>query len=155
MRRCSPKFEEQAFKSFQPLPGVVVVAAAQEGGNLAVLCKDTGRIYYRSESGDLDEIDDEIDCDEFVHIPHKYDLNLGQQVVFEFIEANLPEEYKAVQQIFGHSGAYSAFKYLLQSKGLLQSWYDFENAREKEVLLQWCEDNEIELTAESKNDLDS
>lgn len=87
--------------------------------------------------------------------PIKNDLNLGQQLVFEFVEANLPEESDAVRQIFAHRGAYSAFKYLLQSKSLLQSWYDFESEWEKEELLQWCEDNEIELTAEQKDDLDS
>lgn len=47
------------------------VSSAPQGENSAVLCKDTGRIYYRSELGDLDEIDDEIDCDKFVYIPHK------------------------------------------------------------------------------------
>ena len=130
------------------------VSSAPQGENLAVLCKDTGRIYCRSEYGNLDEIDDEIDCDEFIHIPHKNDLDLGQQLIFEFVDMNLPDEYNAVQQIFGHQKAYGTFKYLLQSKGLLQSWYDFENEREKEELLQWCENNEIELTDGPKNDLD-
>jgi hypothetical protein len=32
----------------------------------------------------------------------------------------------------------------------LQSWYDFENQREEEVLRQWCVDEEIEL--ETKGD---
>lgn len=130
------------------------VSSAPQGGNIAVLCKDTGQIYYRSESGSIDEIDDELDCEEFMHIPHKNDLDLGQQLVFEFVEMSLPDEYNAVRQIFGHRGAYGTFKYLLECKGLLQSWYDFENEREKEALIQWCEDNEIELTDEPKEDLD-
>lgn len=128
------------------------VSSAPQGENLAVLCKDTGRIYYSSESGAIDEIGDEIDCDEFIHIPHKNDLDLGEQLVFKFVEMNLPDEYNTVRQIFGYHGAYGTFKYLLQSKGLLQSWYDFENKCEKEELLKWCEDNEIELTNEPGND---
>jgi hypothetical protein len=92
------------------------VSSASRGGNLAFLCKDTGQTYYRSESGDLDEIDDEIDCDEFIQISPKNDLDLGQQLVFEFIERILPNEYVAVRQIFKHGGGYGIFKYLLQSK---------------------------------------
>ena len=35
------------------------VSAAGYGRHSAVLCKDTGKIFYRSEMGDIDEIDDE------------------------------------------------------------------------------------------------
>ena len=122
------------------------VSSAGHGEHSAVLCRDTGQIYYRSEAGDLDEISDrEIDWGKCVDIPHKNDLGLGQQLVFEFVENHLPDEYQQVQQIFRNRGAYGGFKDLLESKGLLQNWYDFEDQREEQALRQWCDENELEL----------
>jgi hypothetical protein len=47
------------------------------GMNRAVLCQDNGEIYYHSEDGVFDELDeDEFDCDNFIVIPHKNDLDL-------------------------------------------------------------------------------
>ncbi len=116
------------------------------GMNTALLDKDTGQFYYRSEMGDMDEIEDEVDEDACIAIPHKNELALGQDLVFEFVQNHLPDEYDEVRQIFRSRGAYGRFKDLLDSKGLLQDWYDFENQAEKRALKQWCEDNGIELS---------
>lgn len=123
------------------------VNSAPYGMNSALLRKDTGRILYRSEMGDIDEIGDEdFDWDSCIEIPHKNDLDLGQRLVFEFIEAHLPDEYRRVRQMFQRQGAYGRFKEFLASRGLLESWYAFESQREEQVLRQWCEENEIELS---------
>jgi hypothetical protein len=123
------------------------VSSAGYGMNSAVLCKDTGKIFYSSEMGGIDEIGDEdLDWDICVDIPHKNDLDLGQRLVFEFVEKHLPDGYRHVREIFQRRGAYGRFKDFLESKGLLQSWYDFERRREAQVLRQWCEENEIELS---------
>jgi hypothetical protein len=123
------------------------VSSAAYGMNSALLRKDTGQILYRSEMGDIDEIGDEdFDWDTYIEIPHKNDLDLGQRLVFEFIETHLPDEYHRVQQIFRRRGAYGRFKDFLESKGLLESWYTFESQREEQALRQWCEENEIELS---------
>jgi len=112
--------------------------------NSAILCKDSGRIYYRSETGTIDEIDEEeLDCDVFIEIPHKNDLDLGRELVFEFVELHLADEMTSVQRIFQERRAYGRFKDLLERKGMLQRWYDFENLREEEALHQWCTENEI------------
>jgi hypothetical protein len=122
------------------------VSSAEYGMNSAILCKDSGRIYYRSEAGGIDEIDEEeLDCDTFIEIPHKNDLDLGQELVFEFVELHLADEMTSVQRIFHGRGAYGRFKDLLEQKGMLQRWYDFENLREEEALRQWCTENEISL----------
>lgn len=113
----------------------------------AVLCKDTGRILYRSEMGDLDEIGNEdLDWDTCIEIPHKNDLDMGQRLVFEFVESHLPDGYHHVQQIFQRRGAYGRFKDFLESRGLLQSWYDFENRRQEQALRDWCKENGIEIS---------
>jgi hypothetical protein len=106
------------------------VSSAGYGMNSAVLCKDTGKIFYSSEMGGIDEIGDEdLDWDICVDIPHKNDLDLGQRLVFEFVEKHLPDGYRHVREIFQRRGAYGRFKDFLESKGLLQSWYDFERRR--------------------------
>jgi hypothetical protein len=123
------------------------VSSASYGMHSAVLCKDTGRIFYSSEMGGIDEIGDEdLDWERCIDMPHKNDLDLGQRLVFEFVEKHLPHGYHHVRQIFGRRGAYGLFKDFLESKGLLRSWYDFEKQREEQVLRKWCEANEIELS---------
>lgn len=71
---------------------------------------------------------------------------MGQNLVFEFVEKHLDDDYDRVRQIFRKRGAYGRFKNLLESRGLLQSWYDFENQQEEQALRQWCKANRIEVS---------
>jgi hypothetical protein len=115
--------------------------------NEAFLDTESGKVYYRSLMAGVDDLDEAgVDCEEMVAIPHKNDLDLGQNLVFEFTASTLPDEYDRVRDIFRHRGAYGRFKDLLDSKGLLDAWHNFENERETEVLRLWCEKNEIELS---------
>jgi len=123
------------------------VSSAPYGSHSAVLCMDTGQILYSSETGDSDEIEDaDFDGETCVEIPHKNDLDLGKALVFEFVEAHMADAYDQVRQMFRCQGAYSRFKSLLEHKGLLESWYDFEQQREEETLRDWCRDNKIQLS---------
>ena len=83
------------------------------------ICKGTGEIFYPSNYGDEDEIPDEIyyreDC---IDIPHKNDLDLGRQLVFDFIKQHLPSDFERVQQIFRKKGAYGRINDLLENRGL-------------------------------------
>jgi len=117
------------------------------GMNSAVLCKDTGKILYRSEMAGIDETEDEddLDWDQCIEIPHKNDLGLGRNLVFEFVEEYLPDDYERVRQMFRRKGAYSNYKTLVEQRGLLEKWYDTENSREERALRKWCKENEIEL----------
>ncbi len=123
------------------------VGSAQYGENEAYLDTETGRIFYRSDMSGIDEIaENGVDPDEMVIIPHKNDLDLGKALVLEFAASHLPDEYDRVLDIFGRRGAYARFKDLLDSKGLLETWYRFEDDREKEALRYWCKKNKIELS---------
>ncbi len=123
------------------------VSAGSYGMHTAVLSLDSGRIYWRSELADLDELaEGEPEGAKFVEIPHKNELGLGQDLVFEFVERHLPEQLDLVRQFFLSRGAYSRFKSLLESKNLLQDWYAFEARREEEALREWCEGNEIPIS---------
>lgn len=116
------------------------------GMNRALLCLDNGEIFYHSENGGLDELnEDDFDCDHFIEIPHKNDLDLGQNLVFEFSEQHFPDDLDLVQRIFSRRGAYGRFKALIEERDLLQSWYDFENQRDEEALLEWARENKVEL----------
>jgi hypothetical protein len=123
------------------------VSSAGYGMNSAVLRKDTGEILCRSENGDLNEIGDaDFDWGICVGIPHRNDLGLGHELVFDFVTKHLPGEYDWVIQIFRKRGAYGKFKGFLESKGLLQAWFEFERKHEEQKLRQWCEENDIELS---------
>jgi hypothetical protein len=123
------------------------VSSAPYGDHSAVLCMDTGKILYSSEMGGIDEIEDaDPDWEKCIEIPHKNDLDLGKALVFEFVETHMADAYDQVRQMFRSQGAYSRFKSMLESKGLLESWYDFEQRREEEALRDWCRDNKIQLS---------
>ena len=75
------------------------VASVMCGMNSAVVCKDTGKILYRSDMAGIDEIEDEddLDWDHCIEIPHKNDLGLGRNLVFEFVEEYIPDDYERVR----------------------------------------------------------
>ncbi len=117
------------------------------GDHTAILDKSTGQIYWHSESGDFEEIPDEISQSaDAIALPHKNDLGIGSQLVFDFVRSKVPDDYDYVRRIFGRRGAYGRYKDFLESKGLLQPWFDFENAGKEKALREWCKDKEIELT---------
>jgi hypothetical protein len=123
------------------------VSSDSPGMHSAYLCRETGKILYVSEMADIDELEDEeFDPDTLVGIPHQNELDLGQRLVFDYVETHLPDEYDRVRDIFRSRGAYGRFKDLLESRGLLESWYDFESQRQEQALLEWCETNKILLS---------
>jgi hypothetical protein len=131
--------------------GFLLVNAGGYCGNEAILDKKTGKIYHRSDYGDIEELEEQLseeDFDEAIHIeiPHKNDLDLGRDLVFEFMAKFSPEHEEEVNQMFRKKGAYSKFKYLLEEKDLLEQWYEFENKSELIALSQWCKENEIDIT---------
>lgn len=125
----------------------VFVSMSPPYEHYAYLNKETGEIYFVSEIGDSNELPDDLEENEkYVSIPHKNDLGLGRNLVFDFVADNLPDEFEKVQSIFGNKGAYARYKDLLESKGQLQAWYDFESRAIEETLRVWCETKELVLT---------
>lgn len=123
------------------------VSSVRPEEHTAVLDKSTGKIYYHSELGDLDEIPDSLwQSKDIVQIPHKNDLDLGRELVFRFVEARMPDDYANVEDMFRRPGAYGRYKDLVASRGLLDEWYEFEKQAVNTELREWCEAHEIELT---------
>jgi hypothetical protein len=119
------------------------------GENLAMLCRKTGEIHYRSELSGIDELaelpSDVEDSPDYVAIPDKRDLNLGEPMVLDFARKCLPDDFDEVRSIFSHRGAYGQFKLLLNRKNALQSWYDFEAKATERAIRQWCDGESITL----------
>ena len=113
--------------------------------NSAILCIETGQIFYISDFGDSDELPEDIDDapDKYIDIPHKNELDLGKSLVLEFSAMHLPDNFEQINSFFHKKGAYSKFKNLLEAKGLLDKWYAFEEAEQKNALMEWIKENDI------------
>ncbi|MDR3529601.1 MAG: UPF0158 family protein [Rhodopila sp.] len=113
----------------------------------AYVCLDTGRVYFVSGQEDLDEdVPDDIEeSDDYLAIPDKRDLDLGNRLAFSFARQEIPDDYDTVLDIFRRTGAYGQFKELLHSHGMLDKWYDFEAEATEKALRAWCLANGIEL----------
>ena len=117
------------------------------GEKEAYLDRQSGKIYWHSESGDNDEeLSDDIDDEKYISIPDKRELDLGKPLVLDFAREFLPVDYDEVRHIFNRRGAYRRYKDLLVRRGALEQWYDFSNKSEEKALREWCAENGIELS---------
>ena len=112
----------------------------------AFLNKEAGKIYWHSEYGDdMDELPQDIDDGNYIAIPHKNELDLGITLVFDFAYQYLPDDVENIREIFRRKGAYATYKSLLEKKGMLEYWYEFESRAQEKALKEWCEENSIEV----------
>ena len=128
-----------------------LVGSSALGEHEAFLCRRTGKIYWRSESSDLHELDDELpddieDDEKYLAIPDKQELGLGKPLALDFAREFLPNDFDEVTYIFSKRGAYQKFKALLTQRDALDRWYDFESKATEQALREWCEFNSIEVT---------
>jgi len=120
------------------------VSMDQKHMNSACLCRKSGDVFYSSEMGDSDELPEDIyDSEQYIEIPHKTDLNLGNVLAINFTSTHMPDHIQDVYSFFSGRGAYSKFKNLLDSNGLLDEWHSFEEKRQREALREWCKENNI------------
>ena len=108
------------------------------------ICRRTGKVYLDTH-GEYDDENDPVpddvgDPERFALIPGQYDLDLGQNLVFQFTDKYIPERYEQVSQFFRRSGAYRRFKDLLYELGKLDDWYTYETDEKESALRQWAEE---------------
>jgi hypothetical protein len=121
------------------------------GTNNAFLCKETGKIYWTSESGDLDGLEEEElpddleESDKYLAIPDKYELHLGKPLALAFAREFLPAYFDEVRHMFSKRGAYRRFRDFLLRRNALDQWYEFEERATDRALREWCEVNSITL----------
>ena len=126
------------------------VSSAAPFEHSAVVNRITGETFIASVHTAESEFPDDVDYnDDYIAIPHKYDLDLGKPLVMEFVRSHCPELTNRLVAIFSRRGAYGRYKELLAEKGLLEAWYAFENARTREALLEWCVENGLVIETDS------
>ncbi|CAA6692321.1 MULTISPECIES: UPF0158 family protein [unclassified Lentimonas] len=111
------------------------------------ISKLTGEIVHDDEalSGEPCPVED-IDCHpDYVHLPDKFDLDLGQRLVWRFVGIEIPGLEPMVRDIFSRRGAYRRWKDFLEGNGLLDKWYTFENESTREALVDWCKANDVPI----------
>jgi len=127
------------------------VRAADPFDHSAWICLGTGKIYWRSFATGLDDEDlpeDIDDSDRYIAVPSQHDLDLGHRLALTFAEQELPDVYDMVTGFFRRRGAYGRFKSLLQTRGRLASWHEFEDRETDKALLAWCAAHSIQPRAE-------
>ena len=116
------------------------------GDHYVYLNRMTGQLYYDSDASE-DEIPEDVDdSKKYLLIPTKQDLGLGKPLVLEFVSEYLPEHVNEVHAIFSRKGAYQRYKALLCTLEKLEDWYQYEAEKQKEALINWCEENDIEVS---------
>lgn len=125
--------------------GFDFVCAGEMSESAAYISRATGKIHWCGESVEgLEETPDDLDDESaYIAVPHKRDLDLGQRLIFRFMTERAPALYPSVQEIFSSKGAYRRFKDFLDRRGMLEQWYEFEEAQTVAALTQWCADNGI------------
>jgi hypothetical protein len=116
--------------------------------NQAYICLETGNIYFVSSiSGAEEDAPEDIETsDQYIMVPHKNDLGLGLDLVFSFVDKELPEEWNTVSEFFRRSGAYHRFKKMLESRNVLDKWYTFEATAVEKALREWCHESGIQYS---------
>lgn len=128
------------------------VSCGAYGDTTIRICRRTGRSYCRSlvVGSDEDSPEDLDDDKLYLAIPHKSDLNLGRDVVFQFVKYEAPEIADRVFDAFRKKGAYSTFKSILAKAGLLDRWYEFEAQAKRAALTEWARENDVEIVEEPR-----
>jgi hypothetical protein len=116
--------------------------------NIALINRENGEIFFKSMGGYSEEnLPDDIDDGNlYVAIPHKNDLDLGRELVFDFIESESPTNIGIVAAYFSRRGAYSKFKAFLERHSLLDKWYEFESEASRKALLRWAGEHGFNVT---------
>jgi hypothetical protein len=120
------------------------------GGSMehnAYISLDTGAIYWVSDldPGEEEVPDDLETSDRYIAVPHKNELDLGNDLVLRFTAEQLPDWYNRIVDVFRHRGAYGRFKDILAAEGCLEKWYAFEAESTEQALKNWCAENDIQL----------
>jgi hypothetical protein len=114
----------------------------------ALLNRQTGEVFLKSSHGDFEtQLPEDIDDGTlYVAVPHKNDLDLGRNLVLDFIESVSPRHIDSAASYFRQRGAYSKFKAPLERESLLDEWYKFESEATRKALLRWAFENGFNVT---------
>jgi hypothetical protein len=118
--------------------------SADEVQNEAFVSRSTGEICWRSPELEPEQQcpkDIELHGGEYLRIPSRHDLRLGNVLAFDFIDLHAPEQRETVIGFFRRRGAYARFKEFLLRRQLLDLWRQYQEERTVQTLRKWAEDN--------------
>ena len=118
----------------------------------AYISRAAGNIHWCGEGIDEEPPEDIEDGTQYIAVPDKHEFDLGRSLALRFVEEHLPRSREAVYGFFRKRGAYSRFKSLLESAGLLNAWYEYEAVATERAFREWCEENGFELVRSSTKD---
>jgi hypothetical protein len=118
------------------------------GETRAFINLDTASLHCISDAIELEEElpEDFESSDRYLALPHKNDLNLGRALAFSFAEQYLSKDYEKVVGYFHKRGAYSRFKDLLEYRGVLEDWFNYEKLATEQAVRLWCNEHEVQLS---------
>ena len=107
---------------------------------------ETGDAYVDGLFGDEQPLPDNVDDEtRYLEVPNKSELGLGRPLATRFASTYLPDDEDTVWEYFRKRGAYSRFKDLLERRGMLQQWFDYEQQQVDLELRAWCEEQGISV----------
>jgi nicotinamidase-related amidase len=124
------------------------VSADPGGENAAYVCRATGRVVWVLPDGDSEEAlpDDLDDGTQYLAVPHKHDLDLGNALALRFVDEFVPARYPAAANFFRRPGAYRNLKAMLEREGQLQNWYAYQEAAVTQALRDWAIENRLPIS---------
>lgn len=99
-------------------------------------------VYFSDWLGNEDEYDED---DDYIDLPDSYHIN--EYRMMENFVYSLPKGknqtilYNAIQG----RGAFRRFKDKLYEISMAKTWFDYRDQQYKEIALEWCEENDIEV----------
>lgn len=123
-----------------------VLLALEEAGNDEISCcysiNKEKIVFFSDCIYNEDEYDED---DDYIDLPDSYHIN--EYPMMENFVYSLPRGknqtilYNAIQG----RGAFRRFKDKLNEIGLAKTWFEYRDQQYKEIALEWCEENGIEV----------
>jgi hypothetical protein len=140
--------------AFEDLVAAYEWVSSDPGGeNAAYVSRETGRVYWLTDAVESeDELPDDLeDGTQYLAVPHKHDLDLGNALALQFVNAALPSRYRDAVEFFRHPGAYRRLKAMLERAHKLDEWHEYEAAAVQGALRSWVTDNELPIPLPSES----
>jgi hypothetical protein len=114
-----------------------LLSAAEEG-------EDDGDAYETDEEWELAKLIAS-SGDRFLSLPTKFDVH--EWAIMEEFSQSLksPGIREDLLHAIHGAGAFRNFKYLVKRHGVDQTWFAFRTEALKQIALDWCEENQVEL----------